>query len=148
MAFVQVHCPDCHSVDVVQYGKQANGTQRYRCNNPDCPRTIFLLQYPNKGRLPAVKQQIVDMTLNGSGVRDIVRVLRVSSATVIDVLKKKEPAVKQVNEGLLQRLILRKLRSSFGRWRQPRWMRCGALWAAKASSGGCGMPLIITRDRS
>jgi transposase-like protein len=35
-----------------------------------------------------VKQQIVDMTLNGSRVRDIVRVLGVSSATVIDVLKK------------------------------------------------------------
>jgi transposase-like protein len=35
-----------------------------------------------------VKQQIIDMTLNGSGVRDIVRVLRVISATVIDVLKK------------------------------------------------------------
>jgi insertion element IS1 protein InsB len=37
-------------------------------------------------------------------VRDIVRVLRVSSATVIDVLKKKEPAVKQVNERLLHTL--------------------------------------------
>ena len=96
MAFVQVQCPDCQSTDVVQYGKQANGTQRYRCDNPDCPRTIFLLQYRDTGRLPAVKQQIIDMTLNGSGVRDIVRVLRVSSATVIDVLKKKEPAVKQV----------------------------------------------------
>ena len=43
MAFVQVQCPDCQSPDVVQYGKQANGTQRYRCDNPDCPRTIFLL---------------------------------------------------------------------------------------------------------
>src|SRR2546425_12558016 len=106
MAFVQVQCPDCHSTDVVQYGKQANGTQRYRCNNRDGPRTIFLLQYQDKGRLPAVKQQIVDMTLNGSGVRDIVRVLRVSSATVIDVLKKKEPAVKQVNERLLDTLDL------------------------------------------
>jgi insertion element IS1 protein InsB len=104
MAFVQVQCPDCSSTDVVQYGKQANGTQRYRCNNRDCPRTIFLLQYQDKGRLPAVRQQIVDMTLNGSGVRDIVRVLRVSSATVIDVLKKKEPAVKQVNERLLRTL--------------------------------------------
>ena len=50
-----------------------------------------VLQYSDKGRLPAVKQQIVDMTLNGSGVRDIVRVLGVSSATVIDVLKKKSP---------------------------------------------------------
>src|ERR687885_969309 len=92
MALVYVHCPECQSIDVVQYGKQANGTQRYRCNNRDCPRTIFLLQYQDKGRLPAVKQQIVDMTLNGSGVRDIVRVLRVSSATVIEVLKKTRTA--------------------------------------------------------
>jgi insertion element IS1 protein InsB len=104
MAFVQVRCPDCYSTDVVQYGKHANGTQRYRCNNRNCPRTIFLLQSQDKGRLPAVRQQIVDMTLNGSGVRDIVRVLRVSSATVIDVLKKKEPAVKQVNERWLHTL--------------------------------------------
>ena len=44
MALVYVHCPECQSIDVVQYGKQANGTQRYRCNNRDCPRTIFLLQ--------------------------------------------------------------------------------------------------------
>ena len=104
MALVYVQCPQCQSIDVVQFGKQANGTQRYRCNNRDGPRTIFLLQYQDKGRLPAVKQQIVDMTLNGSGVRDIVRVLRVSSATVINVLKKKEPAVKQVNARLLHTL--------------------------------------------
>jgi insertion element IS1 protein InsB len=51
-----------------------------------------------------VKQQSIDMTRNGSGVRDIVRVLRVSAATVIDVLKKKAPAVKQVNERLLPTL--------------------------------------------
>src|SRR2546426_7096237 len=100
MAFVQVQCPNCHSADVVQYAKQANGTQRYRCNNRDGPRTICLLQYRDKGRRPAVKQPIVDLTLNGRGVRDIVRVLRVSSATVIDGLKKKAPAVQQVNERL------------------------------------------------
>ena len=44
MALVSVHCPECQSIDVVQYGKQANGTQRYRCNNRTCPRTIFLLE--------------------------------------------------------------------------------------------------------
>ena len=104
MALVHVQCPRCHRIDVVQYGLQANGTQRYRCNNLACPRTIFLLQYQDQGRLPAVKQPSVDMTLNGSGVRDIVRVLRVSSATVINVLKKKEPAVKQVNARLLRTL--------------------------------------------
>jgi len=137
MAFVQVQCPDCHSTDVVQYGKQANGTQRYRCNHRDCPRTIFLLQYQDKGRLPAVRQQIVDMTLNGSGVRDIVRVLRVSSATVIDVLKKKAPAIKQVNVRLLDTrdprhvdVILRpagqaeldEMWSFVGRKSQQRWL--------------------------
>ena len=73
----------------VQYGQQANGTQRYRCDNPDCPRVLFLLQYHDRGRRLAVQQQIIAMTLNGSGVCDIVRVLRVSSATVLDVLKKK-----------------------------------------------------------
>ena len=137
MALVYVQCPQCQSIDVVQFGKQANGTQRYRCNNRDGPRTIFLLQYQDKGRLPAVKQQIVDMTLNGSGVRDIVRVLRVSSATVINVLKKKEPAVKQVNERLLHTLdppqvnvILRQVEhaemdemwSFVGRKSQQRWL--------------------------
>jgi transposase-like protein len=88
MAVVPVQCPQCQGIHVVKYGKQANGTQRYRCNNPDCPRRIFLLQYHDTGRLPAIKQRIVDLTLNGCGVRDIVRVLGVSSATVIHTLKK------------------------------------------------------------
>ena len=89
MAVVPVQCPQCQGIDVVKYGKQVNGAQRYRCNNPDCPRRIFLLQYHATGRLPEVKQRIVDLTLNGCGVRDIVRVLRVSSATVVNTLKKR-----------------------------------------------------------
>jgi transposase-like protein len=68
---------------------QANGAQRYRCNNPDRTRRILVLQYHDTGRSPEIKRQIVDLTLNGCGVRDIVRVLRVSSATVIDTLKKR-----------------------------------------------------------
>jgi len=35
-----------------------------------------------------VKQQIVDMALNGSGIRDTARVLHVSTNTVIKELKK------------------------------------------------------------
>jgi transposase-like protein len=91
MAVVPVQCPQCQSTAVVKYGKQPNGTQRYRCQNPDCARHIFLLAYQDKGRLPEVKRQIVDLTLNGSGIRDIVRVLGVSSATVINTLKKRRP---------------------------------------------------------
>jgi insertion element IS1 protein InsB len=104
MTYVQVHCPDCQGIDVVRYGKQRHGPQRYRCNNTDCPRHIFLLHYQKQGRLPAVKQQMVDMALNGSGIRDTARVLRVSPTTVITTLKKKESSLQHVNEGLLQRL--------------------------------------------
>jgi insertion element IS1 protein InsB len=89
MTYVLVHCPDCQGVDVVRYGKQRHGPQRYRCNNTGCPRRIFLLEYQNHGRLPAVKQQMVDMALNGSEIRDTARVLRVSPTTVISTLKKK-----------------------------------------------------------
>jgi hypothetical protein len=41
------------------------------------------------GRLPHVKQQIVDMALNGSGIRDTARVLGISKDTVLSKLKKK-----------------------------------------------------------
>ena len=41
------------------------------------------------GLLPEVKQQIVDMTMNASGIRDTARVLHVSPTTVIKELKKR-----------------------------------------------------------
>ena len=37
------------------------------------------------------KQQIIEMALNGSGIRDTSRVLGISAATVINELKKKNP---------------------------------------------------------
>ena len=89
MAVVTVQCPECGSTEVVRYGRQANGEQRYRCNNVDCARRIFLVRYHNTGRLPQVKRQIVDMALNGSGIRDTARVLGVSPMTVMSTLKKK-----------------------------------------------------------
>ena len=92
MALVEVQCSGCGSCEVVKYGRQANGEQRYRCKNPNCARTIFLLRYHDKGRLPAVRRQMVDMALNGSGIRDTARVLGVSPATVMTTLKKKRPS--------------------------------------------------------
>ncbi len=89
MAVVAVQCPECGSEEVVKYGKQPNGEQRYRCNNPHCQRRIFLLQCHNTGWVPGVKQQIIEMALNGSGIRDTARVLKVSPTTVLTTLKKK-----------------------------------------------------------
>jgi transposase-like protein len=48
--------------------------------------SVLNIQQP--GRQREVKQKIVDMALNGSGVRDTARVLHVSPATVIRELKK------------------------------------------------------------
>ena len=89
MAVVAVQCPECGSREVVRYGLQPNGEQRYRCNNRHCARRIFLLQYHNTGWVAEVKQQMVEMALNGSGIRDTARVLGVSPTTVITTLKKK-----------------------------------------------------------
>ena len=75
MVMFPVQCPCCGSVAVIKAGKQPSGTQRYRCQNAQCRRTIFQLDYRDQGRLPAVKRQIVDMALNGSGIRDTARVL-------------------------------------------------------------------------
>jgi insertion element IS1 protein InsB len=88
MVSVPVQCPYCQSTEVIKAGKQANGTQRYCCQNGRCTRRIFLLQYQDRGRVPEVRRQVVDMALNGSGIRDTARVLRISPTTVIAVLKK------------------------------------------------------------
>ena len=56
-------------------------------NNGDCERRIFLAQYHNTGRLPAVKRQIVAMALNGSGIHDTARVLGVSPTMVISTFR-------------------------------------------------------------
>ena len=48
-----------------------------------------MLEPAYNGRLPQVKEQIVDMALNGSGIRDTARVLQISPTTVINELKKK-----------------------------------------------------------
>ena len=85
---IPVLCPDCHSSNVSKYGKSPQGKQRYLCQNSDCLRRTFILDVEQPGRKREVKQKIVDMALNGSGVRDTARVLGVSTNTVIRELKK------------------------------------------------------------
>ena len=85
-------CPRCHTTDGVKNGQSAEGKQRYRCRNAECTRASFILNYSYRGYLPEVKQQIVDMAVNGSGIRDTARVLKISPTTVIEELKKTSPA--------------------------------------------------------
>ena len=108
MVYVAVQCPYCHSTEVIKAGKQANGTQRYRCQNEQCARRIFLLHYQDRGRMPEIRRQVVDMAINGSGVRDTARVLRISPTTVIAVLKKsRRAATRQPRTGGILSCTLR-----------------------------------------
>ena len=81
----KVDCPHCKSCDLVKNGHSENGTQRWRCNN--C-RKSFQLDYRYNARKHGVKEQIIELTLNSSGVRDISRVLKINRNTVMSELKK------------------------------------------------------------
>jgi transposase-like protein len=48
-----------------------------------------LLNYTYQGYLPEIKAKITDMAMNGSGIRDTARVLKISPSTVINEIKKK-----------------------------------------------------------
>ena len=91
-----LHCPYCQGSDIVKHGLSPEGKQRYRCRTylEGCGRT-FLLEYTYAGQSPAVKQQIVDMAMNASGIRDTARVLHVSPTTVINELKKRHLTCKR-----------------------------------------------------
>lgn len=88
MVLIPVLCPHCESDQVVKRGKTENGKQRYLCQNRACTTKTFILDYSYNGYLPEVKKQIIDMSINGSGVRDTARVLEISPNTVINELKK------------------------------------------------------------
>jgi len=83
MALIAVRCPYCHSDQIIKRGKTDTDKQRYRCQNPDCPHQSFVLDPAYKGRLPDIKQQVIEMSLNASGIRDTARVLKISMDTVI-----------------------------------------------------------------
>ncbi|MEM8715611.1 MAG: IS1-like element transposase [Cyanobacteria bacterium P01_G01_bin.4] len=74
--------------DVVKHSYSGEGKQRYRCRTADCLLQTLIRHYADRGSLPEVKQQIADMAMNGSGIRDTARVLGVSPTTVIEPLKK------------------------------------------------------------
>jgi transposase-like protein len=87
VAVVEVRCIECGSIKVVKYGKTGTGEQRYVCRTADCRKT-FQLTHRYKACEQGVKKRIVDMALNGSGIRDTARVLSVAVGTVITTIKK------------------------------------------------------------
>ena len=76
------------SGDGTIYRRKMGAVERQNLQCPERERT-FLLEYTYAGQSPEVKQQMVDMALNASGIRDTARVLHVSPTTVIKELKKR-----------------------------------------------------------
>ena len=89
MVLISVLCPHCQSDQVIKGGKTKASQPRYQGQNLDCPGCAFQLHLTDKGRSPEIQEPIIDMALNGSGIRDTSRVLKISPTTVISELKKK-----------------------------------------------------------
>lgn len=84
-----LHCPSCQGTDIVRHGKTPQGKQRYRCRQCLDRGRTFLLDYSYPGQSPSIKEQVVDMAMNASGIRDTACVLHVSPTTVIKERKKR-----------------------------------------------------------
>lgn len=89
MILQPIHCPHCYGTNLVKNGKTPEVKQRFICRESPCDGRTFILNYSYPAYERKVKQQLVDMALNGSGIRDTARGLRVSTSTVIKELKKK-----------------------------------------------------------
>ena len=85
MATIPVVCIYCQQTEkVIRNGKAKTGHQRYLCKQ--CNRS-FQLEYSYNGNQPGIDARVITMTMNGSGVRDISRILNISPTTVIAHLK-------------------------------------------------------------
>jgi insertion element IS1 protein InsB len=104
MLFNVIVCPSCQSPNIGGHGLSAEGKTRYKCRNAECKRCTFILNYTYQGHLPEVKEKIIDMAMNGSGIRDTARVLKISPSTVINEIKKKESNLAFVNEKKLAKI--------------------------------------------
>ena len=99
-----LHCPHCSSDDLVKNGHSRNGTQHWRCNT--CKKS-FQMEFRYNAHKAGIKDQIIEQTLNSSGVRDISRLLKISKTTVISTLKKNSK-----NEPIHSRYSRKKQRTS------------------------------------
>jgi len=88
VATVTVHCPRCNSDEIYRHGRSTSQHERFRCRS--CKR-VFQLTCTYEALKPEVKEQIVDMANNGSGVRNTARTLKIDINTVIRALKNSPP---------------------------------------------------------
>ncbi len=81
---------NCGSTEIVKADKNEHGKQRWRCVASDCEKKTFRLEYRYKAYELGIKEPVVEMAINGRGIRDTARVLEINKNTVISTLKKKK----------------------------------------------------------
>lgn len=99
MCYEEVACPRCSSLNIKKNGISAQQKQRYRCK--DCERQ-FISDYTYQAYKAGVRSLVLPMTMNGSGIRDISRVLSISTNTVLKLIRR---AAEQVAEPLVPKRI-------------------------------------------
>ena len=85
MIIITIHCRYCDSINLVRNGISISGKARCRCR--DCKRS-FQIEYHYKACCKGVREQIKEMSINGSGIRDTGRVSGIDKNTVVNTLKK------------------------------------------------------------
>ena len=88
MATVAVCGPRCGRDGVIKRGKTDRGSQRYLCQNEACDQSRLLLNYRYQGYRRELKRPVVNMAMNGGGVRETARGRGISTGTVLSELKK------------------------------------------------------------
>ena len=85
MITVIIKCRYCESSNLVKNGHNPENKQRCLCK--DCGKT-FQIEYSYNACKEEIKPKILKMSHNGSGIRDIARVLQINTKTVLAELKK------------------------------------------------------------
>jgi IS1 family transposase/transposase-like protein len=97
MCYEEVACPRCSSLNVKKNGITAQHKQRSRCK--DCERQ-FITDYTYQASKAGVCAFVLPMIMNGSGIRNISRVLCISTNTVLRLIRE---AAQQVHEPAVPR---------------------------------------------
>jgi transposase-like protein len=78
-----IKCPYCGSTQTSKNGHSKAGKQVYNCNNKECTQRNFIEEYTNKAYQPNIRQeQVLKMTVNGTGTRATGHILGISKDTV------------------------------------------------------------------
>ena len=95
MVLTKIKCIHCESKEVVKNGKRATGIQSLKCKN--CGR-CFQESFLNYGAKPETKRMKKSMSVNGSGIREISRVLKIINDTVMKTLKKRKRSSRMLTQ--------------------------------------------------